>query len=216
VEPQEIRSAPIETELPYTGLQKALLQANVEPLYTADVRAFQAKRLREELSKLDMPKHGPLGLRIFLTLGTFVLSGFGSASILLPFLRGWHGAIPIALIVAAGCIELGVARAFALLLTGDVHDTGLPLAWRTYQVGWCAAGVLENFTGDFRGEGLQTRTIIPGEIQYRIRAIADTGVSARFSARFSAEQLDIDPFVWVSHEDESYCIGQFDEKGFVR
>ena len=206
-----IRYAPITEAFPYTKLQAALLQANVEPLYTGDVEAFKARRLKEEKRKLATtstrrPEKYLLARAMFWA-GAGVASAFGAALIFHPPFAGWAPGL-LGFFIA---FVLSKAARYPGLLSGSQAHKYNMLEWRTYQLGECANG-WANMVFEVKGAGLTTATVIPDEIKHRMCLIAGTGVRANFSL----EQLDVDPFVWVSDKDERYCIGQFDEQGFVR
>jgi hypothetical protein len=208
---QEIRSMNIEAP-PLTALQSALLQANVRPLYTEDVTTYTAQKLAEERAKLlrGSGRHPWRALWAVPHAAGFVL--VLSWLVRLPAESGFF--------LGFFCFMLTVA--FALLAIATVISAfereggnvrlAARLQWRTYEVAECRNGKWVEYTHELRAPGVTTVTLIPAELRVAMRAIRKTGVEATFVV----EQLDADPFLWVHDQVEKYCIGVWDEKGFIQ
>ena len=193
---------------PLTKLQSALLKANIRPLYTDDVRAFQAQRLAEEKAK-----RRPLLTAAFLLYFSLMCSAcFAGLLLVIRGLLVDQRALIAAASIVAGMGALSLIPFLAALAYRCRRSSVTRLlAWRNYTVGFSGAGKCWDLEPTFRGAGLATSTVIPPAALKRARELAATGVCARFTV----DQLDTDPFLWVTDEGEDYCIAVWDERGFI-
>lgn len=200
---------------PMTQLQRALLTCDTPLLNEHQVAAYQAQKLKEGLIAQADRERMRGRRRIAVKIAAMLCWGAAVRLLFTLFDRGldpfWMGLLQCCAILVGACYIVTWPRK---------ERRGPPLAWRLYDIGHSnMAGSLRQILSaepfdlprTFRAGKDAPTTTIPLEIWKRCHALHLAGAQCKFLV----QQLDEDPFIWACWENEGYCIGVWDETGYV-